>query len=162
MSNHISFKWSEDIFLEGAYIAYRHNLKHSPKRFLGWLFIAMFQFGVVATLRNHTIGLLLISTILLIYWYGLRWKIRRFMLKRLFKESDIDISFDKDGIEINGNKIEWSQFRDAIISERGYLLEIDSRASIYIPKRVFDSDSSRESFVSLVRKKIAKIYDEKE
>ena len=160
MSNHISFKWTMDIFLEGAYIAYRHNLKHSPKRFLGWLFIAMLQFGVVATIRNHTIGLLLISTILLIYWYGLRWKIRELMLKRLFKESKIDISFNQEGIVLNGNKIEWSRFRDAIITEKGYLLEIDNKASIYIPKRVFDSDSSRESFYSLVGENITKIYKE--
>ncbi len=70
----VKFKLERDSFVEASLFTYRYQLKSSPKRFLGFIFIAMSQFGVVSLLQTGQSGLLLLSSILLIYWYFLREK----------------------------------------------------------------------------------------
>ena len=46
MSNKIkiSYNWDEETFINASKAAYDFEMKNSPKRFLGWFFIAMTQF----------------------------------------------------------------------------------------------------------------------
>ncbi len=65
----IKFKLDKDSFVKASLFTYRYELSKSPKRFLGFIFILMSQFGVVSLLRTGQVGLLLLSSLLLIYWY---------------------------------------------------------------------------------------------
>ena len=66
---YIEYTWTKELFLKASKSAYDYELKNSPKRFLGWIFIAMAQFGVVMAMIKGAGGLLILSTIFLIYWY---------------------------------------------------------------------------------------------
>ena len=153
----VKYKWDEDSFLEASKIGYEYTLKNSYKRYLGWLFIIIAQFGVVAALKKGAFGLLLISTILIIYWYFLRWPIRAFFIKREFKKSNLEnkefkVKISKDYIEINGIKIKWSDIKSVISLKRGYLLELN-RELLFLPKSAFTNKEAKEYFIDLAKEK---------
>ena len=159
----LTFKWDEATFLEGAKTAYDYDMRHSWRRYVGWFFIALTQFGVVAALRYGSAGLLLLSTLLVLYWYGLRWPLRRRMLKRYFlREPDagktLEMQIDENGICIDTRCIAWDRFHHAIMAEKGYLLQMDE-TFLYIPRRVFDHAKTRNEFVALLREKIPLIHE---
>ena len=43
----IHYLWDKELALKSAYDIYEYELKNSNKKFIGWLFIALAQFGVV-------------------------------------------------------------------------------------------------------------------
>ncbi len=157
---HVKFNFDLDRYLKSSEIVYNHELKHSPKRFLGWFFIALSQFGVVITLRNGTIGLLSISTILVIYWYGFRWKIREFFIKKSFKNhpyanKTIDISLENHNLYINKHQIE-EKYIDGIVSlDEGIILYINKNG-LFIPSSAFQSTEEKNSFIKKIKNIIQK------
>jgi len=133
----LTIKWDENIFLEGAKAYYDYTLKHSKKRVLGWIFIAILQFGIVMLLKQGTYGMVLLGSILTLYWYFLRWPIRRALLKMAFKKSplankEINIDINKNRLLIDNQELSFEKIKDFIKSDRGYLLIID-KGFIYIP-----------------------------
>jgi len=151
----LKFKWDENTFLKGAKIAYDLQMKHSGRKYVGWFFIALLQFGVVGALKVHSYGLLYLSTFLLLYWYGFRWPIRKAALKRFFKKlpfSDemLNIEADDGGICLNDRCIPWNEFKRILVTREGYLMDMED-AFIYIPKGHFANDKDREKFYDLVR-----------
>ena len=82
----ISFKWDRDTILDSFDAIYSDEYKNSPRRLVGWILIAMAQFGVVAALKKSSFGLLIFSTIMLIYWfYGKKYVAKRRALRILKK-----------------------------------------------------------------------------
>ncbi len=154
----LELRWDEESFMQGAKLAYDYEMKHSWRRYAGWLFIAMTQFGVVGAIRYGVNGLLLISTILVIYWYFLRWPLRRSALKRFFKklpnaEKIIKIEAQDGGICLDGVCVPWSSFRRVIASSNGYLLDMGD-AFLYLPRSIFPDSESRNGFVALLKENI--------
>ncbi len=143
----MKFKWDEERFLEGAKAYYDYSLKHSKKRLIGWIFIAILQFGIVMLLKQGTYGMFLLGSILTIYWYFLRWPIRKALLKIAFKKSplankDIEIEVN-DKVLINNQKID---LIDLIKLENGYLL-IFEKGFFYLPL----TDSYKELYKEMNR-----------
>jgi len=160
----IEYIWDKDTFMQASKAIYDFNMKHSPKRFLGWFFIALTQFGVVGALKKDVYGLLIISTLLVIYWYVLRWPLRRSMLLRGFMSSDIkdhnfNIEIDDRGLSIDGSLIEWCEILEVISLCDGYLL-YKGDSFLFFPKSAFNTVEDREKFIVLVKKK--KIFYKKE
>jgi len=152
----IKYKWDEKSFLSASKIAYDYELKHSLKRYLGWLFIILAQFGVVAALKKGAFGLLFISTILLIYWYLLRWPLRAFFIKRGFQKSNLankefEATISDKFIAINGIKIKWSDINEVISTQNGYLLKLDNQI-LFLPKSAF-KDEAKSYFLELAQSK---------
>ncbi|WP_201353708.1 YcxB family protein [Hydrogenimonas urashimensis] len=161
-SIHVSMTWDEATFLEGAKIAYDVDMRHSWRRYAGWFFIALTQFGVVGAIRHQAIGLLLVSTLLVIYWYGLRWPLRRRMLRRFFRShpdagKTLEISLLKEGVCVKEGCIPWNRFLRAILSPKGYLLQLDDGTFLYLPRRIFPDSDTRNAFVAEIREKISSI-----
>ncbi|WP_353663136.1 YcxB family protein [Hydrogenimonas sp. SS33] len=154
--------WDEATFLEGAKIAYDYDMRHTWRRYAGWFFIALTQFGVVDALRHKAIGLLLVSTLLVIYWYGLRWPMRRRMLRRFFRAhpdagKTLEISLLKEGVCVKEGCIPWERFSRALLSPKGYLLQMEADAFIYLPRRIFPDSETRNAFVAEIREKIPSV-----
>ncbi len=162
MSEIVYLPWSEESFLEGAKIAYDYDMKHSYRRYVGWFFIALSQFGVVAAIRGHSVGLLLISTILLIYWYALRWSLRRWMLRRFFAREEsanksLSVRLKDEGLCIDEACLPWESFRRAIFDPKGYLLELAGGSFIYLPRHIFPNIEVQNSFAATIRKKVPSV-----
>ena len=152
----ISYTWNIQNFTKATKALYDFNLKHSPKRFLGWLFIALTQFGVVGALKKDVYGLLIVSTILVIYWYALRWPMRKIMLKRNFKNSQekmFEIKANNEVLQLNEIKIDWSEIVEAISLKDGFVLYY-GESYLFIPKDSFSSPDEKDNFSHLLKDKI--------
>ena len=152
-----SYVLDRDNYLSGAKLAYDYELRNSRKRYFGFLIIGLVQFGVVMALKKGAIGLLLISSILLIYWYLLRWPLRKLLLLNVFnklplKDEVIAIEFNNEGININKNSILWSDIQRVLLENEGFLLYYHNNY-IFIPKKSFDKDSEEE-FLKIIKKKL--------
>jgi hypothetical protein len=152
----VKFKWDKKSFVEASLFAYRYELSKSPKRFLGFIFIAMSQFGVVALLREGQSGLLLLSSILLIYWYFLREKIRKKIYEKSFRgDIEFTLRVDESGLNINGLDLKWSDILKIIEFEYGFIIYYQNQY-LFIPNSAFDN-KQRDDFISILRKKNIKI-----
>ena len=151
----INYIWSKELFLEASKATYEFELRHSPKRFLGWFFIAMTQFGVVGALKKDAYGLLLISTFLVVYWYFFRWRIRKFIITKTYESShEKDTQFSmlakKNGLEVNGSLLTWNDITEAVSLEDGFLLYY-GETFLYIPKLAFVSIEEKDLFSHLAK-----------
>ena len=161
----ISYKWDKKTYIQGSKSLYQDLLRNSPKRFIGWFFIALSQFGLVAFYKKGAFGLLLISTIFLIYWYILRWQIRKLLLINTFNKSPlkdkmIQIELDDNFININQNQIKWSAIQRVLLENVGFLLYYNDEF-IFIPKNAFD-DKSEKEFLKIIKKKLKdKVIDDR-
>ncbi len=143
----ISYKWDKQTYLQGSKSLYEDLLRNSPKRFIGWFFIILSQFGLVAFFKKGAFGLLFISTFFLLYWYLLRWPLRKAILLNAFKKSPlkdkiIKIQIDNNNIIINDNKIQWSEIQRVLLEDSGFLLYYEDKF-IFIPESAFDSEDEK-------------------
>ncbi len=153
----VEYLWDEDLYLEAAKAAYDYELEHSPRRFMGWIFIALTQFGVVAALKQGVFGLLFISTLLVIYWYFLRWPMRRAMLRRRFAASGtagkrFRFEIDDRGVVSPARTIPWDDILSVVRVSNGYLL-YSGREFLYFPDNAFSGADARLRFDTWVKSK---------
>ncbi len=146
----IEYLWSKELFLQASRATYEFELRHSPKRFLGWFFIAMTQFGVVGALKKDAYGLLLVSSVLVIYWYFFRWRIRKFIISKTYnkstaKETHFSMQAKQDGINVNGTLLRWQEITEAVSLQEGFLLYYGD-TFLYIPKYAFKSVEQKDLF----------------
>jgi len=150
----LTYTWDKEAFLQASNEAYKYEMKHSPKRFLGWIFIAMTQFGVVAAFKGAPVGLLLVSTFLVVYWYFFRWQIRKYLLAKSFdKEMTYNIFADQEKIRINENSINWDSILEVVSLEKGFLLLWD-KSFFFFPKSAFKDSDERNAFAVLAKEKV--------
>ncbi len=153
----LTYTWDKKTFLDASHQAYKYEMKHSSKRFLGWIFIAMTQFGVVAAIRKGSIGLLLVSTILVLYWYFFRWKIRKRLIEKSFDQERIyHVTIEKEKIIINQTDIDWDTILEVISLEKGFLLFFD-KSFLFFPATAFKDIDEKNAFAKLAKEK-AKNY----
>jgi hypothetical protein len=157
-----SLRWDEAAFLEGAKLAYDFQMRHTWRRYAGWLFIAMTQFGVVGVLNHGSAGLLLLSTPLVLYWYVLRWPLRKRMALRSFERSgfagrSLALEATEEGLCIDGGCVPWRNFGRVVASAEGYLLQRDE-GFLFLPRTLFGSAEERNTFVALLKEKISEFH----
>jgi len=150
----VNLVWDEATFLTGAKILYDYTLRHSWRRYLGWLFIALAQFGVVLALKQGTSGMLFLGTLLTIYWYFLRWPSRKAALKRQFARAELagkrlKIVADDSGLKVDGSPVPWEAVGVALSTPTGYLLVIDN-GFLYFPRSIFSDETQRRAFGNLL------------
>jgi len=151
----IKYQWNKETFLLASKAMYDFDMKHSPKRFLGWMFIALTQFGVVGALKKDAFGLLIVSTFLVIYWYALRWPLRKIMLLKGFNNSSIKdkqfvMSANKDGLALDSKLITWNDLKEVISLKDGFLLYY-GESFLFIPKNAFLSIDEKDRFSHLAK-----------
>jgi len=151
----LNFRWDKDTYMRAGEFAYKYKMYHTPKKYLGWIFIALLQFGVVGALLKGTLAILLFSTIMLIYWYYLKIRIEKYYLSKKFdSEKDanklLQISIKDNEIDINKKKVLWSEIPLIIASEKGYLLDHIS-GYIFFPSKAFKQEEDKTSFINIAR-----------
>ena len=111
----ISYVWDKENVQRLFEESYNYQFKHSAKRYIGWFFIALMQFGVVFVLKKGAFELLLFSTIVLLYWYyGKKMIAKKRAMKSFetssFRNKTIHIEVNDKGFIIKNQegKTEWS------------------------------------------------------
>jgi hypothetical protein len=149
----INYLWNAKIALDSSHELYQYEFKHSRKRFIGWFFIALVQFGVVGALKHNAYGFLTLGTIGVTYWYGFRWNIRKYFILRSFNKSPlantkIILEATKDGLYKN-EKIQLF-YKDISKSEQlnNAIVIYHASGVIYIPNQAFQTSKERTIFKS--------------
>ncbi len=154
----VNYIWNEENIDKLFEASYRYQFEHSSKRYIGWLIIAMMQFGVVAALKKGAFELLLFSTILIIYWYYGKKMIAKKRAKQSFEKSNfknkiIKMTIDKQGFKITSPYQEewhWDQI-DEIISLQDDIMIYKYPNFHYIPSNGFESIDEKSRFKSLAK-----------
>ncbi len=158
----IRYRWDRENFEHSFSHAYQWYYKHSARRYIGWFFIAMAQFGVVAALKKGAVGLLMLSTLLILYWYvGKKWLVKR-RASTLFehsplKDRTVTLEVDKEGIRQGDAILPWEEVEGVVDTDNALILYHHGKA-YYLPSSGFESIEERSRFKSLAKEK-GKWYD---
>jgi len=163
MSNliNISYRWNKENVKRLFEASYKYQFEHSAKRYIGWLFIALMQFGVVFALKKGAFELLLFSTIMLFYWYYGKKMIAERRAKKsfensTFKDKVIHIEVNDKGFVMKENEreIEWTWDEvDEIVPLSDDIMIYKYPYFHYIPLNGFSSIEDKSRF-----KKMAKVH----
>ena len=153
----LSYVWDRENFEKAFTKSYNHQYKNSTRRYVGWFFIALAQFGVVGALKGGSIGLLMLATILILYWYVIKkWLIHQRAIKAYenspLKNGQIKLSISEDGIEQEGLKLPWEEIQGLVPVEDDILLYHKERA-FYIPANAFSNIEEKSALKSLAKEK---------
>ena len=158
MSNGVEarFTWDKETAIRSSELFYKYEFRHSYRRYTGWAFIAMAQFGVVGALKHDSYGMLIVSSLLLLYWYGVRWQLRKRLAKQLFTTSplvnkEIVTSFTKEGMQTDTSLVSWKEVHKVVEVKSGFLLYADKQSSFF-PKEGFTSSEERLALRELITK----------
>jgi hypothetical protein len=157
----ISYVWDRENLEKSFEKAYTHYYKNSARRYIGWLFIAMAQFGVVAALKNGSVALLLFSTLLIFYWYVVKkWLLKRRTIQTFknspLRDKKIALTVTEEGIMQDGMLISWEEV-DGIESLDGDIVIYSGGKNFYIPRSGFRSVEDLNRFKKMAEEK-GKLY----
>jgi hypothetical protein len=153
----IEYIWNRENLDKLFESSYRYLFNNSAKRYIGWFFIALLQYGVVLALKRDAFAILLFSTILLFYWYyGKKWIAKNRAIKAFenseFRDKTIKIYVDSDGFTISNQKYLWSDI-DEVIDLGEDILIYKNPNFYYIPSSGFKSMEDKSRFKKLAKKR---------
>jgi len=151
----IEFTWNEELAKKSFDEIYKYEFNNSAKKYIGWFFIALLQFGVVAALKKGDITLLAFSTFMLIYWYYIKKIIaKKRFLKLNSKPKNVKIIANKDGLHFINENIswKWDEIEDIKKLDNGLII-VKYPNHYFIPNSGFKSIEDRSSFLSFYNKK---------
>ena len=153
----ISYSWDRENFEKAFSKSYTHQFKNSPRRYIGWGFVALAQFGVVAAFKGGSVGLLMLSTILILYWYVIKkWLVHQRAIKAYesspLKNSQIKLTITDENIKQDNSSISWDKIQGLVPIEDDILLYHKERA-FYIPSNAFKSIDDKSALKSLAKEK---------
>ena len=153
----ISYVWDRENLEKSFEKAYTHYYKNSARRYIGWFFVALAQFGVVAALKKGSVALLLFATLLLLYWYVVKkWLLRRRTIRAFekapLKNKKIRLTVTEEGIVQDGETIPWDAV-EGVESIDGDIVLYSGGKNFYIPRSGFRSSEDLEKFREIVTEK---------
>jgi len=157
----ISYKWDRDNLEKSFEKSYTYHYKNSMRRYIGWLFVAMAQFGVVFALKGNHVGLLLFSTILIVYWYLIKkWLVKKRVMKDFenseHKDKVIEMYVDESGIVQNGELIPWENINGIVATDDAFMLYQKGK-EYYIPSNSFEDFEQKSRFKAIAKER-GKLY----
>jgi len=153
----INYQWNEALALKTSKLYYDYDMQHSNKRYVGWFFVGLVQFGIVGALKHDSFGLLYLSTFLVLYWYYGRWYLRKRMLLQFYKNNiakDLEVHFTlkEDGLHGQGKTILWDDILKIIPLEEGILVQGKEEA-LFFEKSAFVSNAEKERSLTLAKER---------
>ncbi len=137
----LQIEWTTNKALQASKALYDYEMKHSLKRYIGWLFIALMQFGIVALFKHQNPMLFLVSSFLVVYWYYGRWYLRRRLIEKFYKKQNlkkniIKFSCNDEKLTIGNEKLSWDDILYAIDTQNALLLQTQNE-TLYLPYDAF-------------------------
>jgi hypothetical protein len=152
----INFNYTKELALKASKLFYDYDMKNSSKRYVGWLFIAMMQFGVVGALKHNSFGILFISTFLVIYWYYVRWYVRKGLILKYYNKSGLngrDVTFVLRDNELYFDDQKIEDIKEVIKLEDGILLQTLTNTLFFDRDSFSKYEDMNEFFLTLKQKK---------
>jgi len=151
----IAYTWSKEIALKASKLYYDYDMKNSSKRYIGWFFVALTQFGIVGALKHNVYGLLYISTFLVIYWYYGRWFLRKRMMEKFYEKQGLDgqevaFTLDAQGLHFHDQLVSWDNIEKVIKFDDGILIHTDN-STLFFENSFFKSSEDRMTFMELAK-----------
>jgi hypothetical protein len=152
----IKYRWDRENLERLFSSSYKYEFENSHKRYIGWFFIAMMQFGVVFALKGGSFGLLLFSTIVLFYWYYGKKIIAKKRAIRAFENSEfkdrlIEMSVDNKSILIKPKTtLNWNEI-DEVRSVGSDIMLYKYPNFHYIPITAFKSLEDKSLFKTFAK-----------
>jgi len=155
----IQYVWNQENVEKLFAASYAYMFQHSARRYIGWFFVALLQFGIVALFKAGAPGLMMFSSLALLYWYpGRKWLARRRAVRSWaqspYRDQTIRIVADGDGLEIHtdesGAQLGWDEI-DGVMSLGDDVLLLREPHLHYIPSVAFDSIDSKSRFKRLAK-----------
>jgi len=155
----VQYVWNRENVERLFEASYKYQFNHSGKRYIGWIFIALLQFGVVFALKKGAYELLLFSTIVLLYWYYGKKVIAKKRAKKSFENSSfrdktIHMKVDNEGFTIKNQegKIVWTwDDIDEVVALGDNIMLCKYPYFHYIPSNGFSSIEDKSRFKALAR-----------
>jgi len=153
----ITFTWSKDLAIEASKKFYDYDMRHSNKRYIGWLFVALIQFALVGAFKHDSYGMLYLSTFLGAYWYYGRWYLRKQMLKNFYDKQNIDaqkahFTLKEDGLYQNNHAIPYDEIFKVIKLEDGVLVQVQNN-TLYFKRDSFNSYEDLTRFLEQMKER---------
>jgi len=151
----VDFVWNKELALRTSKLFYDYDMRNSAKRYLGWFFVALVQFGIVGALKHDSYGILYISTFLVIYWYYGRWYLRKRVLLNYYEKNtprDLKVHFiiDMQGLHKDNSLISWDKITKVIKLEDGILIQsLDD--TLFFQNSAFQSFDDRVKFLAMAK-----------
>jgi len=151
----IEFVWSKELALKASKLYYDYDMKNSSKRYIGWSFIALMQFGIVGALKHDVFGLLYLSTFLVLYWYYGRWYLRKRMIEKYYdnhgKDGEhIEFRLSKEGLHFHDRVIGWEDIIKVVKFDDGILIQT-TESTLFFQNSFFKSSDDRVAFMELAK-----------
>jgi len=151
----IAFKWSKESAIQASKLYYDYDMKNSSKRYIGWFFVALAQFGIVGALKHDSFGLLYLSTFLVIYWYYGRWYIRKRITTKFYDKSNLDnqnvlFTLTDEGLHYEDSLIGWDQIFKVVKFDNGILLQTLNH-TLFFEKSAFQSYDEMQRFLVMMK-----------
>jgi len=156
----IEYVWNRENVARLFEASYRYLFDHSVRRYIGWFFIALLQFGLVAMFKKQAPGLMMFASLALIYWYlGRKWLARRRAMRSWeaspFRDQTVRIEADDEGLEIHSEvgaeQWSWDEI-DAVVGLGEDVLLLRAPHLHYIPASGFGSMEARSAFKTLAKR----------
>lgn len=153
----VSFIWNKDLALQMSKLLYDYDMRHSAKRYIGWFFVALVQFGIVGALKHESYGILYISTFLVFYWYYGRWYLRKRVLlnyykKNVPKDTEVHFIIDDQGFHTDKNFISWDDIIKVIELENGMLIQ-KVNDTLFFQNSAFASLDEKKQFLAMAQER---------
>ncbi len=156
------FRWTRDEYLAASQVNYDLRCRGWKFRAIGCVLIAMALFGGFTAYSKGTFATLFVGTVLVVYWYLLRWPLYRLQLGRRFskhssKDAEITWEINEDGfkggsVDAKG-EISWNAVGRVVVSPRGFLVYQYPIFS-WIPRHAFTLPGDADRFERLVQTKV--------
>jgi hypothetical protein len=109
-------------------------------------------------MKKGAVGLLFISTFLVIYWYMLRWSLRKRFISKTFDKSknanhNYQIEVNDEELVIDETPLPWSKIKRVISLKEGFLL-YHKEEFFFFPSTAFKDLEERNKFASIAKQKI--------
>ena len=156
----VRYVWNSEHIEKLFDASYKYQFEHSRKRYIGWFFIALMQYGIVVALKKEAFAILLFTTIVLFYWYyGKKWIAKRRAQKAFekseFKDKEIQLTIDNNGFHlITPNKEEWRwEELEEVVSLGDDVMIYKYPNFHYLPANGFNSMEEKSRFKTLAKEK---------
>jgi hypothetical protein len=155
----ISYRWDRENFEKLFDASYKYQFNHSAKRYIGWLFIAILQLGVVAALKKDSVALLLFASLVLLYWYFGKKFIAKKRASKVFnaspfKDKTIRIEVDEDGFKIQNQESNvawhWDEIDEVTALNEDVIIYKEPNFH-YIPSSGFSSIEDKSHFKTMAK-----------
>ena len=150
----VEYQWSKDRFLEASKANYDLKMKSLKLKLLGYFGIIFVLFGTYLSYTKGVYTTLIVSSILVVYWYLLRWPLYRLRLSTNFKKhasKDKNVSWliEPESFSITsengGGSYKWSAITDVSESTAGFLIR-QYPVFYWLPKDCFETESNIDWF----------------